>query len=97
MIELIIYIVLLLCIAVHPKHFTIMWGGLSSTTTSVQHPLYMSFLHYNYIYAFADVFMQRDLHGIAGLQLIASWHAFLGNRTHGLSVASAMLNLLNYR
>ncbi len=33
----------LLCIAVHPKHFTIMWGGggggLSSTTTSVQHPL----------------------------------------------------------
>ncbi len=29
----------LLCIAVHPKRFTIMWGGLSSTTTSVQHPL----------------------------------------------------------
>ncbi len=30
----------LLCIAVHPKCFTIMWGGgLSSTTTSVQHPL----------------------------------------------------------
>ncbi len=34
----------LLCIAVHPKHFTIMCGGgggggLSSTTTSVQHPL----------------------------------------------------------
>ncbi len=28
-----------LCIVVHPKHFTIMWGGLSSTTTSVQHPL----------------------------------------------------------
>ncbi len=31
----------LLCIAVHPKCFTIMWGrggGLSSTTTSVQHP-----------------------------------------------------------
>ncbi len=28
-----------LCIAVHPKHFAIMWGGLSSTTTSVQHPL----------------------------------------------------------
>ncbi len=29
-----------LCIAVHPKCFTIMWGGgLSSTTTSVQHPL----------------------------------------------------------
>ncbi len=26
-------------IAVHPKRFTIMWGGLSSTTTSVQHPL----------------------------------------------------------
>ncbi len=27
-----------LCIAVHPKRFTIMWGGgLSSTTTSVQH------------------------------------------------------------
>ncbi len=24
----------LLCIAVHTKHFTIMWGGLSSTTTS---------------------------------------------------------------
>ncbi len=24
---------------VHPKRFTIMWGGLSSTTTSVQHPL----------------------------------------------------------
>ncbi len=23
---------------VHPKRFTIMWGGLSSTTTSVQHP-----------------------------------------------------------
>ncbi len=33
----------LLCIAVHPKRFTIIWGvgggGLSSTTTSVQHPL----------------------------------------------------------
>ncbi len=31
----------LLCIAVHPKCFTIMWGGggLFSTTTSVQHPL----------------------------------------------------------
>ncbi len=31
----------LLCIAVHPKRFTIVWGGggLSSTTTSVQHPL----------------------------------------------------------
>ncbi len=29
----------LLCIAIHPKRFTIMWGGLSSTTTSVQHPL----------------------------------------------------------
>ncbi len=31
----------LLCIAVHPKRFTIMLGGggLSSTTTSVQHPL----------------------------------------------------------
>ncbi len=29
----------LLCIAVHPKRFTIMWGGLSSTTPSVQHPL----------------------------------------------------------
>ncbi len=30
-----------LCIVVHPKRFTIMWGGgdLSSTTTSVQHPL----------------------------------------------------------
>ncbi len=31
----------LLCIAVHTKGFTIMWGGgLSSTTTSVQHPLW---------------------------------------------------------
>ncbi len=29
----------LLCITVHPKRFTIMWGGISSTTTSVQHPL----------------------------------------------------------
>ncbi len=29
----------LLCIVVHPKHFTIMWGGLSSAITSVQHPL----------------------------------------------------------
>ncbi len=33
----------ILCIVVHPKHFTITWGGggggLSSTTTSVQHPL----------------------------------------------------------
>ncbi len=31
----------LVCIVVHPKRFTIMWGGggLSSTTTSVQHPL----------------------------------------------------------
>ncbi len=29
----------LLCIAVHPKRFTIMWGGLYSSTTSVQHPL----------------------------------------------------------
>ncbi len=29
----------LLCIVVHPKRFTIMWGGLSSTTTSVQHSL----------------------------------------------------------
>ncbi len=28
-----------LCIVVHPHCFTIMWGGLSSTTTSVQHPL----------------------------------------------------------
>ncbi len=29
-----------LCIAVHPKHFKIMGGGgLSSTTTSVQHPV----------------------------------------------------------
>ncbi len=28
-----------LCIVVHPKCFTIMWGGLSSTTTTVQHPL----------------------------------------------------------
>ncbi len=27
----------LLCIAVHPKHFTIIWGGLSSTATNVQH------------------------------------------------------------
>ncbi len=26
----------LLCIAIHPKCFTIMWGGLSSTTTKVQ-------------------------------------------------------------
>ncbi len=34
-----LYIALLLCIAIHPKRFTIMWGGLSSTTTSVQHPL----------------------------------------------------------
>ncbi len=30
----------LLSIVVHPKCFTIMWGGLSSTTTSVQHPLW---------------------------------------------------------
>ncbi len=29
----------LLCIVVHPKRFTIIWGGLFSTTTSVQHPL----------------------------------------------------------
>ncbi len=30
----------LLCFAIHPKRFTIMCGGgLSSTTTSVQHPL----------------------------------------------------------
>ncbi len=29
----------LLCIVVHPKHFTIMWGGLSSTTISLHHPL----------------------------------------------------------
>ncbi len=36
--EFIFYIALLLCIAIHPKHYTIMWG-LSSTTTSVQHPL----------------------------------------------------------
>ncbi len=28
----------LLCIVVHPKRFTIMWGGLSSTT-ALQHPL----------------------------------------------------------
>ncbi len=34
-----IYIAVLLCIVVHPKRFTIMWGGLTSTTTSVQHPL----------------------------------------------------------
>ncbi len=36
------HIALLLCIAIHPKRFTIKWGGggsLSSTTTSVQHPL----------------------------------------------------------
>ncbi len=31
--------VALLCVVVHTKHFTIMWGGLSSTTTSVQNPL----------------------------------------------------------
>ncbi len=31
-----------LCIVVHPKRFTIMWGGgLSSTTTSVQHSPWM--------------------------------------------------------
>ncbi len=30
----------LLCIVVHPKHFTITWGGLSSTTTSVHYPLW---------------------------------------------------------
>ncbi len=36
----------LLCIVVHPKRFTIMWGGLSSTTTSVQHPLGNS-IHHN--------------------------------------------------
>ncbi len=29
-----IYIALLLCIVVHPKRFTIIWGGLFSTTTS---------------------------------------------------------------
>lgn len=29
----------LLCISVHPKHLTIIWGGLSPTTTSVEHPL----------------------------------------------------------
>ncbi len=30
----------LLCIVVHPNRFTIMWGGgVSSTTTSMQHPL----------------------------------------------------------
>ncbi len=28
-----------MCTVVHPSAFTIMWGGLSSTTTSVQHPL----------------------------------------------------------
>ncbi len=28
----------LLCITIHLKCFTIMWGGLSSTTTSVLHP-----------------------------------------------------------
>ncbi len=33
-----IYIALLLCIAIHPKRFTIMWGGLSSTTTSGSNP-----------------------------------------------------------
>ncbi len=35
--KLTIYIELLLCIVVHSKRFTM--GGLSSTTTSVQHPL----------------------------------------------------------
>ncbi len=41
--EWFIYIALLLCIVVHPKRFTIIWGrgggGLSSITISVQHPL----------------------------------------------------------
>ncbi len=39
-----LYIALSLCIAVHPKRFLqscvcVCGGGLSSTTTSVQHPL----------------------------------------------------------
>ncbi len=34
-----IYIALLLCIAIHPKRFTIMWGGSLLNHTSVQHPL----------------------------------------------------------
>ncbi len=34
-----IYIALSLCIALHLKSFTILWRELSSTTTSVQHPL----------------------------------------------------------
>ncbi len=33
-----IYIALLLCIAIHPQRFTIMWGGLPSTTTSGSNP-----------------------------------------------------------
>ncbi len=39
--EWIMHLYSALCIVVHPKRFTIMWGGggLSSTTTSVQHPL----------------------------------------------------------
>ncbi len=37
--ELIMHLYSALCIAVHPKRFLIMWGGLSSTTASVQHPL----------------------------------------------------------
>ncbi len=35
----------LLCIVVHPKRFTIIWGGLFSTTTSVQHPLVFKAVH----------------------------------------------------
>ncbi len=45
----------LLCIAVHPKRFTIMWGGLSSTTISVQHPLGWSICKsYNSLLALFD-------------------------------------------
>ncbi len=55
----------LLCIVVHPKRFTIMWGGwggLSSTTTSVQHPLGFTFT-FTFIHL-ADAFIQSDLHCI---------------------------------
>ncbi len=39
MFEWMMHLYCALCIVVHPKRFTIMWGGLSWTTTSVQHPL----------------------------------------------------------
>ncbi len=99
----------LLCIVVHPKRFTIIWGGLSSTTTSVQHPLGwcdgshrttapVRSPHTSYIYAFSRRFYPKrlTLHSSYSFYILSAL-AFPGNRTHDLGVVSTMLYHLSYR